>query len=106
MRVFCKRGCARWARVSGAGRFLAGPARLRSPRRSRAAAVRPLVVEQSGEISVLERADQRDDLVGVEVVVVVHRGLSPVLLGTCGGALWRGLGAAGARPDRGLGGGL
>src|SRR4051794_26108876 len=68
---------------------------------ARAAVIRTLVLEQRVEIRALERVDERDDLVGLEVVVMVERRGA---VGTLGGlALGGRLRTARARLDDRLG---
>src|SRR4051794_307291 len=105
--AFCKRSCAN-PLVSGglAGRLPAGARALDRRGDPRARAVRAVVLEQGVEVLVLERVEQGDDLVGVEVVVVVEGGAGAVGGGLFfalarGVALGRGGGPAGARADGG-----
>src|SRR3954469_6256534 len=86
--------------------FAAGAGALDGRDDARAAAIRALVLEQRVEVGALERVDERDDLVGLEVVVVVDRRVGAVAVRGAGlggpgrGALRRRLGPPCARADR------
>src|SRR4051794_28176510 len=91
--------------ISRAYRLRAARGRLDGRDHARTGVVGALVVEQGVEVGALERVDQRDDLVGLEVVVMVEGSVGDVAVRSGGlaaprrGALRRRLGAARPRAD-------